>query len=424
MRIGLFTDSYRPAVNGIVFVVDITKKHLEAMGHEVFVFCPAEGVSLRKANSDPHVIRFRSIKDVFFDDFNLSIFFPARELQKIKKLDLDVIQFFTPGQIGMMGIYAAQKTDAILVGQHSTDLAQYIEHYPAVVPGLLLLALYFPMTFKFKGKDVRELIKIYKPRRLVSKWGKEIIESLMAMTYSHCDAVISLSPKSKKQLESWRTEYDYKVLMVPTGIDALPAPTKQQITKFKASYDIAADDEVVLYVGRLSAEKNLAILIPTIKRVLKARPKARLLYVGDFDYRAVLEEMADKSGVGDRITFTGSLPRDYLGVVYAAADLFVFTSLTDTQGLVLHEAAHAGLPFVIVDPDVTQVVKDGVNGLIADNRIASLTEKIITLLSDEKMRHRFGKHSKKLAQECTEFTQTKKLEQVFIDAIAVSKKSH
>lgn len=418
MRIGLFTDTYRPSVNGIVYVIEITRKELEAMGHEVFIFCPADGVRKQKTESDDHIIRFRSMKNAFFDEYNLSLVFPAAELRKIKRYDLDVIQFFTPSFIGLMGVYAAQKTGAALIAQHSTDLAQYIKHYPAVVPAIIVGAGFvLPNTFRFRGHDVRELMKIYKPRRLVSRWGQEIIESLLAMIYSRCDAVIALSEKSRKQLVSWQKEYSYEVTVMPTGIDALPEPKGTDVMDFRNRYDIATDDEVVLYAGRLSAEKNLEILIPSIKKVLETRPRARLLYVGDFEYKAALEQLALDSGVDDRITFTGSLSRDYLGVVYAAADLFVFPSLTDTQGLVVHEAAHAGLPFVIIDGLVTEVVRDGENGIIAKNNARSLADAIVKILSDDKLAREFGKKSKELAVEYSERGQTKKLEKLYRDSI-------
>lgn len=416
MRIGLFTDSYRPAITGITYVVDITRQRLEEMGHEVFIFCSGEGVRLTK-NEDDHVIRFRSIRDVVYDDYGIALFFPARELSKIKKMNLDVIQFFTPGQIGLMGVYAAQKTGAILIAQHSTDLAHYVQHYPMAVPGLLILAWTLPATFKFKGKDVKELLKIYRPRRTSSKWSKEVVESLIAMVYSRCDAVIALSPKSQKQLEATQTQYSFDIKLIPTGVDALPTPTDAQLAEFRKTYGIAESDEVVLYVGRLAAEKNLSILIPAIRRVLKVRPKARLLFVGDFEYRQALEEQAAKSGVGDRITFTGALPRETLGVAYAAGDIFAFPSLTDTQGLVLNEAAHAGLPFVVTDPLVTLVVQDGVNGLVARNTVVNIADKIIELLKSPKLRKEFGEQSRRLADEYTEKAQTKKLEEIYRAAL-------
>ena len=419
MRIGLFTDSYRPAVTGVTYVIEIMKKDFEAMGHEVFIFCASEQVRpIKKSKREDHVIRFPSIQDAFYDDYGLTLIFPPNEVRKIKKMNLDIIQIMSPGQIGLMGIYASQKLKIPLIAQHSTDLAQYIQHYPGVVPGLLVLALSFPATFRFKNKDVRELLKIYRPRLSRTKWGREIIESLVAMIYSRCDAVVALSTKSKKQLESWRGVYDYEVQLIPTGIDALPKPTSRQLKDFKEKYGIAEDDEVILYVGRLAAEKNLDILIPSLRRVLRARPKARLLYVGDFEYRETLEQKAARSGFSDRITFTGRIPRQELGVAYAAGDLFIFPSLTDTQGLVLHEAAHAGLPFVITDPDVTQVVVDGKNGVVVRNTIASMSDGIVKLLSDEKLRKKYSDQSKKLAAQYTEFAQSKKLEAIYLQALS------
>lgn len=419
MRIGLFTDTYRPSINGIVYVVDITRKHLEAMGHEVFIFCPNDGVRFdRTDEDDDHIIRFRSMKGVFFDDYSLSLFFPARELKRIKELELDVIQFFTPSQVGMMGVYAAQKTGAVLVAQHSTDLAQYISHYPAAVPGMLMLSLTLPLTFKFDGQDVRELLKLYKPRRKNAGWGQDVVQSLMAMIYSRCDAVVALSEKSKQQLESWRGEYWYDVSCVPTGINSLPKATDVQVGAFKAQHGIAATDEVVLYAGRLSAEKNLDVLVPMIKKIVKQRPHARLVYVGDFDYRETLEALAQSSGVGDRITFTGALPREHLGIAYGAADVFVFPSLTDTQGLVLHEAAHAGLPIVLVDQKVSEVVRDGENGIVAKNNATNLATSVLHLLDHPSTREVYGDASRQLARRFGEYAQTKKLEQIYTAAQA------
>lgn len=424
MRIGLFTDTYYPAVNGIVYVVEITKRQLEAMGHEVFVFCPSDNMRLSKKGSDKHVIRFRSaFKGLLFDDYNISVFLPAKELHRIKKYNLDVIQFFTPGQIGLIGVYSAQKNGTVLVAQHSTDLAQYITHYPAVVPGLLLLILALPVTYKLSGRDLHEMVKLYKPRRLLSDWGQDIVESMMSMIYSRCDSVIALSQKSKKQLESWRNPYWYEVSVLPTGVDVLKKPTLKQVAAFKSKYDIAEDDKVVLYAGRLSSEKNLDILIPAIKRVLRKEPKARLLYVGDFEYRATLEQAARNSGVGSRITFTGSLPRQYLGTVYAAADVFAFPSLTDTQGLVLNEAANAGLPFVIIDRQVSEVVINGENGFIAANNVKSLSDNILKLLSNKKLREKFGKRSQELAAMFSEKSQTKKLVDIFEKSLEKNKES-
>ena len=418
MRIGLFTDTYRPSINGIVYVVDITRKHLESMGHEVFIFCPNDGVRFDRSEDedDDHIIRFRSMKGVFFDDYNLSLFFPTRELRRIKELQLDVIQFFTPSQVGMMGVYAAQKTGAILISQHSTDLAQYIRHYPAVVPGLLMISLTLPLTFRFDGKDVRELMKLYKPRR-AAQWGVDIVESLVAMIYSRCDAVVALSRKSQKQLESWRGEYWYEVECIPTGVNALKKATSTQIESFKEEHGIVDTDKVILYVGRLSSEKNLDILIPSLELVLESHPEAKLVYVGDFEYRETLETLAAESSARDRIVFTGALLREQLGVAYGVGDIFAFPSLTDTQGLVLHEAAQAGLPFVLIDREVSEVVRDGENGVVADNTPESVADAVVSMLDDDTLREKYGERSRQLARQYGEYAQTKKMEQMYKRAL-------
>src|SRR5699024_763848 len=117
--------------------------------------------------------------------------------------------------------------------------------------------------------------------------------------------------------------------------------------QFRQQWGIAPDDEVICYIGRLGSEKNLALLIDMIEIVADKRPQARLLFVGDFEYGDELKQLAADSSVPDRITFTGTLPRESLGNIYAGCQIFAFPSTTDTQGLVLHEAAHAGLPIVV-----------------------------------------------------------------------------
>jgi glycosyltransferase involved in cell wall biosynthesis len=103
--------------------------------------------------------------------------------------------------------------------------------------------------------------------------------------------------------------------------------------------------------------------------------------------------------------------------VYAAADIFAFPSLTDTQGIVLHEAAHAGLPFIIVDRYVSEVVRDGENGFVARNNPTHFAECIIKLLKDKKLRQEFGEASKRLARQYGEYSQTKKLEMIYQNAL-------
>ncbi|MGO3701731.1 MAG: glycosyltransferase [Candidatus Saccharimonadales bacterium] len=406
MRIGLFTDTYHPSTNGIVTVVDITRRQLEAAGHDVYVFCPK--VRAEDQPDDDHVVYFPSVPTRLFEDARLSVIFPPRVLRTIRKLDLDIIQIFTPMQVGLMGVYAAQRTGAVLVGQHCTDFYQYAEHYPHVLPGMLVLATTLPFTFRFAGVDARTMLAMYRPQFGVVKWNRDVIERVITMLYSRCDMVIALSRKSKRQLEAWCGEYTYDVTLMPTGVDALPAPKKGDVEAFRKTWNIAPDDEVIGYVGRLGSEKNLELLIKAFAYLAPRRENIKLLFVGDFDYRETLEYLAEETGYGERIIFTGKLPRDELGTVYATLDVFLFPSTTDTQGLVIHEAALAGCPLVLVDKELSEVMVDGENGFLANENGLSIARKTIEILDDKERMKRFSQKSKQLAKEFSEKKQVAK----------------
>ena len=421
MRIGLFTDTFRPSVNGIVYVVESLKKHLEQQGHEVYIFCP--GGSIRPSGDDielaeqERVIRFPSIKGRFHEDYDTTLFFPPRVLSRIKELDLDVIHFFTPGQIGLMGVYAAYKTDTPLIAQHCTDLREYVEHYrdPMLLPGLLVLIALLPLTIKFNGKDVVELMRLYRPRRERVEWNINIVERMVTLIYSKCDGVIALSRKSKQQLESWQhtDNYKYPVTLMPNGVDKLAEPTKTESSQFRKKYGIKPSDQVVGFVGRLGSEKNLDLLIDSFDIISQRNKRAKLIFVGDFSYKRVLKRKAKSLEHADRVIFTGTLPRESLGVVYDQMEVFVFPSMTDTQGWAIHEAAMAGLPIVLIDRKVSEVVKDGVNGFYADNSAESLAENIEKILDDDNCCEEFSAASIALANKFTEEHQVKKLVRLY-----------
>lgn len=419
MRIGLFTDTYRPSINGIVYVLESLKRELEAEGHEVYIFCPGKKIlparDVELYEEDDHIVRFPSIKGAFFDDYDTSVFFPPRVVSQIKKLDLDIIQVFTPSQVGLVGIQAAVKSDIPFIVQHSTDLYEFSEDYPAVLPGLLaMIGLLLPTTVKLGRKDIAEVIKLYRPRRGMARWNQDIIRRAVSLLYSRADAVIALSEKSANQLRSWQDEkYNYEITTIPSGVDPLPAPTDPELTAFRKKHGISEDDEVFGFVGRLGKEKNLDMLIPTLEYVVHQRPKARLMFVGDFEYRETLEQLAAESEFPRRITFTGAIPREQLGVAYATMDVFVFPSLKDTQGWVLHEAPLAGLPVVLLDKGVTSAVIEGENGFYTENSPEAVSEKVIELLEDDELRTRMSKRSVEIASQFTEKSQVAKLTDLY-----------
>ncbi len=418
MRIGLFSDTYLPINNGISFVVQLTRQGLEILGHEVYIFAPRPDVDHEE--TDSHIIRFRAIKGVTYEEDLTSIFFPPAQLQKINKLNLDVIQFFTPNQVGLLGLMAGLRYEIPVISQYSTDLYQYVEYYPAAQKVILGFPIAAPIVLGGRLKNWGKAIGSLSKDRHVKSWLKRLTAEYVTSMHDKCDAVIVLSKKHQRQLQEWNTHTD--LVLLPTGVDPLAAPTKKELEVFKTKYHIKPSDKVILYAGRISKEKNLDLLLDCfVGFIAKTNPNIKLMFAGDFDYKEELEQKAAESGFGERILFTGRYERSKAGVIYAAADVFAFPSLTDTQGLVLHEAAGAGLPLVLCDPHVSEIFHDGTNGLLAADEPEDYASKLLEVLSNTKVRNKMSQQSKKLAAQYTEATQIKELEKLYVHCIATHK---
>ncbi|MCL2174325.1 glycosyltransferase [Candidatus Saccharibacteria bacterium] len=411
MRIGLFTDTYHPASNGIVVVVDITRRELEKLGHEVFVLAPDGGLVRGKMPDDPQIIRLPAIQY----DMPLSIFFPPALLKKIRALKLDVIHFFTPAQVGLMAALAARKTGAVLVGQHCTDTYEFSKDYPAMALGYIFGGLVSPLFVKFSSEQKKTFTKLYLSRvdreETDEKWTQRLVAGFMSLLYANCHGVIAVSQKSADQLAGFaaRIGEELNLRVVPTGVDILPPAKKSAVNAFRKKWRITPDDEVIVNFGRMAEEKNLTLLVEMLPKLLQKRPNAKLLLAGDYVYREKLEKIAAASPAADRIIFSGRYPRGEINVICAVSRLFAFPSLTDTQALVLNEAAGQGLPIVMCDVGVNEVFREGENGLLADNDPQDFADKVAQILSNDKLHAKFSTRSRELAPEFSEKHQTEKL---------------
>lgn len=410
MRIGLFTDTYLPIHNGISYVVKITREGLEALGHEVYIFAPSPDSQYEE--TDDHIIRFRAIKGATYEDDLTSIFFPPSQLQKINKLDLDIIQFFTPNQVGLLGLMAGLRYDVPVISQYSTDLYQYVEYYPAAEKVILAFPIALPIVLGGRLKSWGKAIGSLSRDRSVKTWLKRLTAEYVTSMHDKCDAVVVLSKKHKQQLLEWNTKSDLR--LIPTGVDPLPGASAKEMQKFKDKWHISPKEKIILYAGRVSKEKNLDLLLEAfITHIADKHENIKLMFAGDFDYREILEQKAHASNYSDRVIFTGRYERETAGVIYESADVFAFPSLTDTQGLVLHEAAGAGLPLVLCDREVSEIFHEGENGLMAENEPTDYAEKIMQILLDTKLQASMSKKSQEFAAKFTEQNQVKALERLY-----------
>lgn len=404
MRIGFFSDFYLPRQDGVAYSIETFRTQLEAMGHEVFVFAP-KPPGRHREKSD-RIIRLPSLPNYFIHNARTGVFLPPLVQRKIGKQRLDLIHFHTPSPIGLLGAYVATKNNLPLVTTYHSDLYQYVSHYPALFPGVLALSLVAPLAVGSHAQDFETALSMMKPERKIETWNKKIVQRMMTVVHNRCDLILAPSHKIALQLKGWGTTPPIEVL--PTGVDALPA-SDEAVAEFCQHYNISASDEVILFVGRLGSEKNVELLIHAFQLVWANRPQAKLMLVGDDKNRTQLQRLARSLGLAKRIIFTGYIERQQLGPAYRAAQVFAFPSRTDTQGLVIHEAAWAGLPIVMSDPLITEVVKHRVNGLIVRNDARHFARALIELLANPSRRQAMGGASQELAAQFSASNQATKL---------------
>jgi 1,2-diacylglycerol 3-alpha-glucosyltransferase len=171
-------------------------------------------------------------------------------------------------------------------------------------------------------------------------------------------------------------------------------------------------------VGRLAEEKNVDFLLRAFARIAAERPQATLVLVGKGPREHSLQSLAQKLGLGERAIFTGTIPHSEVPHYAAAADLFVFPSLAETQGLVLIEAMAAGTPVVAVEAlGSADVLTEG-GGLLVPAQEGAFASAVTTLLADEPRRRAIGEQAARAVQRYTIPAATAGLATVYEEAIA------
>lgn len=416
MKIGLFSDTYLPSVNGISYVLEITAKRLIELGHEVYIFAPASNLRAHEPEDHPYVYRFPAVEGIFFDEQLTSVFFPPAAYYRIKRLELDIIHCFTPGQIGSMGMLVALKTNVPLINQYSTDYHEYAAKYPQAIPATIALVLSMPWMLRLSPRETIKLLSVLRPQAGITKWQRAMAIRVHVAIHDNCNAVIALSPKMKAKLDSWHSKTPSTLM--PNGVNPLPQSKPAVIRKLRRDLGIADEQVVLLYVGRMGKEKNLELTLDAFARVYTSNRNAVLVLVGGFGYREVLATRAERLGVASSVVFVDKIPREQLGDYYAIGDIFVFTSLSDTQGLVVNEAAGAGLPIILCDDALTTIVQHEQSGLVVKPTVRAVSSAMNSLIDNPVQRAAYGITAARLAKQYDEKSQTKKLVRLYQQCIA------
>ncbi len=381
MKIAMFSDSYLPYASGVVRSVETFATELRRLGHEVHVIAPAYP---GYRDEDPHVIRVPSYRFSSRSDFRLAPPFGRRLTRRAAALDPDIIHSHSPFLLGSLGSAVAAKLAVPLVFTHHTMYADYA-HY-----------------FKWL------------PRRLT----KHLVNKHVLAYCRRAARVIAPSPGLRELLIEAGVEQEIDVLA--TGVDSSEAGGATDARALRARFAVPINAPLLLFVGRLGREKNLTTLLEAAAAAMAAHSEARLLLAGDGPERLKLERLASKLGIGDRTIFTGVLSRLDVAAAYRAADLFVFASLTETQGLVLAEALAAGLPVVAVRATgVDYMVTDGVDGLLCGTAAGELGAAITKALSDDGLRHTLSSNAAARAPALSSAKAAAQLQEIYLSVLSL-----
>jgi 1,2-diacylglycerol 3-alpha-glucosyltransferase len=358
MKIGFFVDTYYPQYNGVVVSVEQLVEQLRAHGHKVYIFAPLiKGYK----DKDKYIYRIPSFKMLNGEpDIFMPKYLSAENLKTIKDLKFDIVHAHGNGAFSALGLATAR-----------------LKRIPYV------------LTFHTMHKEYTHFImdgKLIKPK----------MAEIFLKTFGNiCDATTTPSEKMKKEL----LEYGVKrpIEVIPNFIDFSEFSVKNKAI-LRKKLNIQQSASIVLSVGRLDKAKNFEFLVRAFSKI--KNKNAVLVIVGKGPRQNNLNSLAVKYKIEDKVYFAGAFSYEEMPYIYKDADIFVFSSRSETQGVVVLEAAASGLPLVVTDdPAYKGMAEDGVNSFVVPFKEDLFAQKLDLLLSDKKLRERYSNSSKKVARE-------------------------
>lgn len=362
MNIGIFTDTFRPRVNGVTVSVETFTKEFEQLGHKVYIFAPRFP---RYVDKRFNVIRVPAHKVPFDPEDRIANPFLLETrmiLNKIKSLKLDVIHTQTPFTLGIEGLIYGKYLEIPVVHTYHTLFVSYV-HYLWFLPEVV---------------------------------AKSLAKTLSRIYCNKCDFVIVPSTEMKKELLSYKVSKPIDV--IPTGI------TKEFFVegdgeRFREKFNIPKDKRILLYLGRIGKEKNIPFLINVFEKLSKKHNDIIFVIGGRGPEEEHIRRLISKKHLNDKILFLGYFHFQDLIDCYASSCIFIFASLTETQGLVLLEAMAQGKPVVAVGrKGVIDVLKDNRGGFLVEPDEKQFYEKVDILLQDKNIYLKKSEEARNKAQ--------------------------
>lgn len=386
MRIAMFTNNYKPYIGGVQISIQNLASSMRKLGHTVYIFAP----TYPNQEEEEYVIRYPSLPFSISGAPVPNILTTLFE-KKVVELGIDIIHVHHPALVGNIALHLKKKYDIPVVFTYHTRYEEYM-HY---IKGLMTL------ESVFGGIE----------RYLVSFCNK-------------CDLIVAPTDEIKNYIED-KDINDTHVTVIPTGITY-----KAFDMDFEERYKIVRKykknaDYLFVTVSRLAKEKNLRFQIEglcKLKETLSKEGKTfRYMIIGDGPYRQELERLIHKAGLSEEISLLGSIDNDKLANYYAAANAFLFSSKSETQGIVILEAMAQAKPVIAVNATgVCDIVRNGVNGYLTSEEPEEWAESVVKAVSDVHNYRGLSSEARNTALCYLEDNIAKKFEKRYMNLCALS----
>jgi len=330
LRVALFTDSYRPTVDGVVNSVLATRQSLEAHGHRVFTFAPEDPDNGHSVERDTIFLKAKGFRP--YPGYRLAVF-PGHEISVLSDLDVDVIHSHGVGFMGIKGLWCSWATKIPFVQTYHTQ--------------------------------VQEALRYYSPVNLSPRFLQRLLRIYLRVFLGRCDAVIALTRTMMRELRALAPGMQ-RCRVIPTGVDTRRFQPGLDADWVRDRWGLNGG-KMILHVGRIAPEKNLPVILAAMTSVRRVYPEAKLVVVGVGPQLDECKALAARLGLEDAIRFAGFVPDEDLPAYYAACDVFATASTFEVHPMVVLEALASGRPVAGANAGgIPEFVRHGENGALFD----------------------------------------------------------
>lgn len=329
LNVAMFTETFVPHANGVTTSILNARSALHRRGHKVTVYSAGPAVQ-----GEDQVHYYGGKVFPLYPDFPVAIY-PTRAGRENKRLlqkqGADLIHIHAPGPMGVRGYLAARRQKVPFLLTYHTVYAPLVRYAP------------------FGWKTIYRV-------------GSRTADYLLS---SRCRFLIAPTHEVKRQLVRKHPELEPKIRVVPTGVDLERFRPGLDAARLRREWNLAPDDRVLLYLGRISFEKRIDVLLEAFARLQPHRPDLKLVLAGTGPALAAYQQEAQRLGIAAHVRFVGHVPDADVPLAYNAADVFASASTFETQGLTLVEAMGCGAPCAVAAAGgFLDVVRDGENGYL------------------------------------------------------------